>query len=982
MIGETVSHYRIVDRLGAGGMGVVYVAEDLILHRTVAIKFASRDGSGGLESRLLEEARSASALDHPNIARIYDCGESEGRFFVVMERILGRSIAEMLQAGPLPIAESLRVAEDVLAGLDEAHRTGIVHRDIKPSNVMVTDRGVVKVLDFGLAKRRIAPPGSDALDNTETVTTPAPRHLTAQGQVIGTPAYMSPEHVRGMPVDGRGDIFSVASLLYACLTGHSPFRGRTTPEVMAEVIHVTPPPPSARVEGVSGELDRIVMKALEKDPANRYETAEAMRLDLARLREGISGAPQPSSNPLAVSPPDATPPPLQAQRRWVLGMAGVGAAAAIAYFTWPRSSAPSPEARRWYDLGVGALRDGTYFNAASALNRAVANDDGFALGHARLAEAWSELDAIERSQREMLLALRRPGKVASPPATEALTVEAIQSFISRDFPAAIERYEQLLNQTPIAEKPRVWLDLGRVHERANHVSRAIECYSEAARDAQYAAAFLRRGTLYGQQGKLDLAEKDFAQAQSIYEASRNLEGVAEVHFQRGRRLAIRRMLPAARQSLERSLKLATDYGSDFQQLRAQLQLSTVTYLEGNAGGAQAMSREVIRQASQARLPFLTIRGLVDLGNAQLAKLDLPAAEDTLREAVRLAVNDKLPRGQASARVTLASVLVQGRRFDEAEPELKAALQFFLAGQFEDEVAMGQALLARVYRGRGDFDEMHRLLAAQLKAAESANNPAKVVAALGEIANGYAVQERYPEALSTFQRRLSLANSRGVLPDIGYSLSGQVTALARLGRLEEARRTFQELETRMGHSDLMSRKVKVQAVELSFYGGAWAAAAEAATKQLDEPGQTLDTELNLRILRTRAFRYAARPAQALREAHTLLERAAQSTDPDRVAGVRLAAAEVFLGAKQAAKAQELAQLARAEFARRGQLDSWFRSEALLAAAAVQLGDTVAAKSAQAAAAEIFGKLTAAFGAENTKTYAASPEFAVFRRQAAA
>ncbi len=995
MIGERVSHYRIVDRLGAGGMGVVYVAEDLILHRMVAIKFASRGGSGGLESRLLEEARSASALDHPNIARIYDCGESEGRLFIVMERIVGRSVAEMLKDGPLPVPEALRIAAGILSGLDEAHRAGIVHRDIKPSNVMVTERGGVKVLDFGLAKRAILPFADAAThESEETVTTPRPIHLTAQGEVIGTPAYMSPEHVRGLPVDGRSDIFSLGSLLYACLTGHAPFRGQTSPEVMAQVIHVTPPVPSTKVDGAPPDLDRFVMKALEKEPGARYPTAEAMRQDLARLLDEISQTrelptpplrpPEPVTGPTATGPTGSGPvagaptPASPFRRRLLWGAGAVGATAAIAYFALPRSGAPSPQARRWYDLGVGALRDGTYFNAVSALDRAVAAEDGFALGHARLAEAWSELDSIERSQREMLLALRRPARDAALPPAEALAIEAIQASIARDFPAAIERYNQLLRQVPELERPRVWLDLGRVLEKANHLPRAVECYTEAARDTQYAAAFLRRGVLYGQQGKLDLAEKDFVQAQSIYEASRNLEGVAEVHFQRGRRLAIRRDLPAARTSLERSLKLAADYGSEFQQLRAQLQLSIVTYLEGHAASAQSIASEVVRKASAARLPFLTVRGLTDLGNAQLAKLDLPAAEATLREAVRLAVDDKLQRGQATARLSLGSVLLQQNRYPESEPELKAALDFFTRGQFDDETSLCQTLLARVYRSRGDFAQMHRILAEQLKAAETAGNAVKVIAVLGEMANGYSAQERYPEALQAFERRFALAKDRGVPADIGYSLSGQVSMLARLGRLEPARRLFEDLQTRPGVVDLMSRRLKVQAIELEFLGGAWTLAAAKAAQLLGEPGQTLDSELILRSLRARALMRAARPVEALREVQTLLERVAQSTDPDRVAAVQLAAAEVFAQAKNPARVRELLAPASAEFGKRQQFASWCRAEALHAEAAAQLGDTAAAQNARLAATEAFGKLSAMWGSENAARHASAPEFAPFRK----
>lgn len=969
VIGQTVSHYRIVDRLGSGGMGVVYVAEDLILHRTVAIKFASHEGAG-IEDRLLAEARAASALDHPNIAKIYDCGSANGHFFVVMERVRGRTLAEIIGGGRISIMKAIRIAEDVLAALGAAHRAGIVHRDIKPSNVMVDERGAVKVLDFGLAKRRplaqAAGAGSSQTD-TAAMSTDAP--LTGRGQVLGTPAYMSPEHVRGVNVDARGDVFSTGSLLYACVTGDSPFRGQTSAEVMGQVMHVAPAALAALVPGVPAEFERILTKALEKDPEHRYQTAEEMRLELVRLREGLSGMAGLGVLGVPTAPLQSTP----MRRNWLIG-AGVAAAVAgvgISKFGGAGSAAPSAEAQRWYQLGVGALRDGTYFNATSALGRAVAADDGFALGHARLAEAWAELDSVEKAQREMLLALR--GKTI-----ESLTIEAIQAVITRDFTSAIARYEVLLKQAPAAGKSQVWMDLGRVQEKANNMAKAIECYNEAARDSQYGAAFLRRGVVYGQQGNMEMSEKDLAQAQAIYEAGRNLEGVAEVHFQRGRRLAIRGTLGSARESLEKSLKLASDFGSEFQQLRAQMQLSMVTYLEGNGGGAQALAQEAVRKARQLRLPYLTIRGLTDLGNAQLAKLDLPAAEATLREALDLATADKQPRGQATAQASLGFVLAQSVRFEEAEAQLKPALAFFTKGQFEAEMTNCQTVLARVYRSRGNFDEMHQILGDQLKAAEAAKNTGKISSVLGEIANGYRAQERYPEALKVFARRFEIAKDRNALADVGYSLSGQVSMLARLGEIEKARHLFGELQQRMAGSDVMGRRLKMQGMDLEFFAGNWSGAATAAAAQLAEGDHVLDAELQLKSVRACALARCGRGVEAMVETVALLEKSKQSKDTDRLEQLGLVAAEVYLRAKNGARASEFAQRARGHFEQRQQMDSWFRAEIILAGAAALEGEAGTATKAREAANGVMGRMESAWGAAWTKKYWAAPQQALLRK----
>ena len=974
VIGTTVSHYRIIDKLGAGGMGEVFVAEDLILHRMVAIKFAAREGSGGLEDRLLEEARSASALDHPNIARIYDCGAAEGRLFVVMERVKGRTLAQIIHDGPIPLAKVLHIGGAVLAGLGAAHRAGIVHRDVKPSNVMVDEEGVVKVLDFGLAKRRpVRQLAASASSEVATMAMSTMAPLTGRGQVLGTPAYMSPEHVRGVNVDARGDVFAVGSLLYACVTGHSPFRGQTTAEVMGQVMHVTPHLASSSASGVPAEFDRIVMKALEKDPANRYQTAEEMRLELARLGDNMSG----SGGLALMAVPVA---PIQARllrRKWMVGV-GAGTAAIAGVGVWRfaglGSVGPSPEALRWYELGVGALRDGTYFNATSALGRAVAADDGFALGHARLAEAWAELDSIERAQREMLLALRGPGRGGS----EGLTIEAIQAVINRDFTGAIARYEALLKKASAAEKPQVWVDLGRVHEKANNMAKAIECYNGAARNSQYGAAFLRRGVVYGQQGKMELSEKDLAQAQAIYDAGRNLEGVAEVHFQRGRRLTIRGTLGPARESLEKSLKLATDFGSEYQQLRAQMQLSMVTYSEGNGAGAQEMAQGAVRRARQLRLPYLTIRGLNDLGSAQLVKGDLAAAEATLREALELATADKQLRGQATAQLSLGSALVQARRFDDAELQLKSALSFFTRGQFEDESAKCQTLLMRVYRSRGEFEEVHRILAEQLRLAEGGKNPGKISSVLGEIANVYSFQERYPDALKAFEHRYEIAKDRGVLIDIGYSLSGQISMLAQLGEPVRARSLFDELRKRMAGSDLMSKRLKWLDVDLLYCAGAWSATAAAAAVQLAELGLVLDKELELRGLRVCSLARSGRNAEALSELATLTEQSQQSQDMDRREGLKLVSAEVYLLTKNGARARELAQTAIQYFETRQQLDSWYRAETLVGAAALQQHDTSRGAQSRASVANILSRINSTWGVEWAKKYSAAPQQALLRK----
>jgi serine/threonine protein kinase len=236
MIGQTLLHYRVVDKLGAGGMGEVYLAEDTKLNRKVAIKFLPPESVADEQAkrRLLREAQAAAALDHANICAIYEVGEAAGRSFIVMQYVEGETLAARLKRQPLGLREALTIASQVAEALSEAHARGIIHRDIKPENIMLTVRGQVKVLDFGLAK--VMPEKAVADSQAETA-----EQLTTPGMMIGTVPYMSPEQVRGEALDGRSDIFSFGAVLYEMLSGRRPFEARSPAEVIAAILTREPP---------------------------------------------------------------------------------------------------------------------------------------------------------------------------------------------------------------------------------------------------------------------------------------------------------------------------------------------------------------------------------------------------------------------------------------------------------------------------------------------------------------------------------------------------------------------------------------------------------------------------------------------------------------------------------------------------------------------------------------------------------------------
>jgi len=303
MVGRTVSHYRVLETLGGGGMGVVYRAEDLKLGRQVALKFLPEPLVRDRETlqRFQREARAASALNHPGICTVFDVDEADGAPFLVMEYLEGETLAARLTGTSLTVDQALDIAIQVAGALDVAHARGIVHRDIKPANIFMLERGQVKVLDFGLALRlprtTAAPDGSDA---TQTATRMATNgRLTSPGMTLGTVAYMSPEQALGATVDNRSDLFSFGVVLYEMVAGALPFHGPTAAATIDAVLHTTPVPPRQVNPRVPAELERIIAKALEKEAGMRYQTASDLLADLKRLRRDIASGSFERSQPVA-----------------------------------------------------------------------------------------------------------------------------------------------------------------------------------------------------------------------------------------------------------------------------------------------------------------------------------------------------------------------------------------------------------------------------------------------------------------------------------------------------------------------------------------------------------------------------------------------------------------------------------------------------------------------------------------------------------
>jgi eukaryotic-like serine/threonine-protein kinase len=315
----TTSRYRIVEKLGAGGNGVVYKAEDTRLGRFVALKFLPPEGQrdAHAQARFQREAQAASALNHHNICTVYDIGEQDGQTFIAMELLEGQTLRQKIGSRPLPLETLLDYAMQTAAALEIAHKNGVVHRDIKPSNIFVTSRGEIKLADFGLAKRVIL--DSTPIGDSPTISAP----ITERGTILGTVAYMSPEQAQDQDIDARSDIFSFGIVLYEMATSRPAFPGESKATILGEILHKEPKPIRELNPQIPEELQRIVVKTLEKDREDRYQTAHELTVDLRRL---LKKETERSQTGLAVEPPKR-----EKSRKWVwIGGAAVVGAAALA----------------------------------------------------------------------------------------------------------------------------------------------------------------------------------------------------------------------------------------------------------------------------------------------------------------------------------------------------------------------------------------------------------------------------------------------------------------------------------------------------------------------------------------------------------------------------------------------------------------------------------------------------------------------------
>jgi serine/threonine protein kinase/Tfp pilus assembly protein PilF len=983
MIGQTISHYRIVKKLGEGGMGIVYVAEDTVLGRRVAIKtLTAARTDQHFRGRFLREARSISKLSHPHIATIYDYGETdEGQPYIVMELIKGETLSHLMTREALTIPRVIEIIEQVAEALTEAHRHGIIHRDIKPSNIAINERGDVKVLDFGLAKEV-------SLEPADSVAQGLLNTQTREGVIVGTPMYLSPEQALGVDVDERSDLFSLGSVLYECIAGQPAFGGPSPVEICAKVIRDDPPIPSRLNGNVPRELDRITLKALAKKPDARYQTGADMIADLqaayanlqkkgsdqtvTRLLSSVSNN-QPSSAIATLS---------DLFRRPRLSIGYVAAALVVLgaivmgvwLFTRPRPYTPTAAGQQLYDRAVDAMREGAFFRASKMLQQVVQDENQFALAHARLAECWTELDSSDKAKDELIRAKDLVPDRSVLPTVDGLRLQAVTDTVQRDFAKAVADYLGLVSSVPATEKAYALVDLGRAYEKNEQSDKAIETYQEATKlDPHQAAPFLRLGILLGRRSRYPEAYAAFDQAYKLFDTGTEIEGLIEVLLQRAVVMDLEGKVTDARTQLTQALEKSAALENKDKRIKVLLNLSNTEIIAGNPDQAQQYSSQAVELAKANGLDNLTMQGLIDIGNAYLNKGNYPEAEKNFNEALRLAELYKGARSKARALLSLASLRSQQGDADGARDFFQRALPFYEQGGYRKEISQAYAILGRVQESVGEYDAALKTVQDQLQLAQQSGDPQSLALAHEGLGLVLSDLQRFPEALQHFNENYKIVKSLNAKLNLGYTANNRAAVFWQLGKYDEARADLAdaiEIAQPPGH-DPFSELLAL----------AYLTRSRLALSLRDFKNAIADAKKALDLARTQYKSIAVRAGYTLGLAEVLsgqiatgkkqcddaVNEARTLRDPNHLSNALLALAESSLVAGDFKAAMSNASEAQQRTTAANQHESEWRALTIAALAIDQTGDKTRARELGTKAVAVLSGLEQQWGTANYNAY---------------
>ena len=820
---------------------------------------------------------------------------------------------------------------------------------------------------------------------------------TQEGVIVGTPLYLSPEQALGSTIDARSDIFSVGTLLYECIAGRPPFDGTTRMEICTKVIRDDPTLPSQLNPDVPPDLDRVVLKALEKKPDARYQTAEEMLLDLHKISSALPGSEERAVARL-VSPLGgaratgalATLSDIFRRPRIPVGHIAAGIALVllivfgVLWLTRATPYEPKPEAKRLYDLAVNALREGAYFKSSKILQQAIAEDDRFALAHARQAEAWMELDYSDKSKDALIRAKDLVPNTSLLPEADALRLNAISATVSRDFPAAVENYRRLAASVPENEKAYALVDLGRAYEKNEKLDKAIESYQEATKlNEHYAAAFLRLGAALRRNQKFAEAETALNQANRLFDMSNEVEGTTEVLVQRGLLLSQQGKVSEAQAQLQQALERSVALENQDQRIRALQQLSNTWIGAGDAAKAREYSQQATQLAQANGMENLTTAGLIEIGNSYFLKGDHVEAEKNFNEALRLAQSYKGRFNEARAVVSLAALRIQQNNPDAAREYAQRALNFFQQGSYGNQMATAFTILGRAYDETGDYDNAERTFQQLLTSAQQTGDLRSVVFAHEGLGTVFLHADRIPEALAHFAEEHKTASANNTKLAMNYANDYRATASWRLGRYEEAAarlaETLQFAEGGEGYKDLLT-DVTWSSAALALSQKKFPEASSKALKALELAG----SEFKLHAVRAGATLGLAQARSGQAEAgrkrcDEAVKLARTMRDPRPLSDALLAFAEAALASGDAQTALNSAAEAQQRFAAGKQFESEWWALAIQALASEKLGSKDSARQLASKAEEKLASLEQTWGSDNFKSYLTRPDVEDLHRQ---
>jgi len=950
-----LNRFRIVRSIGAGGMGEVYEAVDLQLG-TIALKTIRQDVASSREAfeRFRQEVQLARRVSGPQVCRIHELfllpasGGHSQTAFLTMEFLDGVTLASRLRdRGPLSRKQALPLALEICEGLRLIHEKGIIHRDLKSGNIMVCEQnGSMRtvVMDFGLAHDF-----SIYASSGDSTATRVP-FRTNTGAVVGTPAYMAPEQFEpGAAVSPATDIYALGIVLYELLNGIHPYSAHSPMGAAIRRARYLKPPSSVR-RGVPRHWDRIIERCLEFEPEKRFQSA-------AEVAKALRSGPANLTN-------------LKQDRPWILWVAG---ALIVGILAWPvnvwwqarQQYHPSADAFRWYDTGVVALREGDYVKATRSLQQATTVDSHYVMAHARLAEAWENLDFDGNAQRELLVATS--GEQHLRP-LDRMYFEAIRAMVTRDSATEIATYQQILGRLPADQKASGHVDLGMAYERAGDPTHALQNYVQATSlDSNNPAPFMRTAILQSRLRHVPEADQAFQQAQKLLALEMDFEGQADLDYERGYAANDGTDPRTAERYLNKALEEAKALPSVQLQIRALTQLSTVAYASGHYDDAVKDAQDAIHLAQSNDLNVWAANGYVRLANAELQQENLDKAEGAILEALQISSQNQQSRTQAAANLTLASIKEQRNLPDQVIAPAQSALAYYTQNGFFGLAVRVTVILSRAQREKEQYSQaLASARASQDLAVKSGNHPLMVLAdeAVGSV---YLWMEQYSNALGQFQKALSESDSTTMPNEDIYCAN----TLWRLGRYTESDQMLQSVP----HTPKLDERVNQVRVASLLSRLAYNNVDSLAQKMLaTESTLDADSREELELEAALAESHLQKKPAAQKRIETLQQ--VENTPDGWQNQIRMAEVELSLGMNQAAF--DGARKTVNHFAATGELESELRSLYIGASAAKAIKDSATDQQFSMKAVDILSQLQHTWEPQALKLYLSRPDLQALAR----